>query len=185
MKRETGHTWLLLSRRKAAKLLRYFSRAEFERCLSHRSSDKVISNIGKPTVKCPEIFPSTLPSASCVHALGLWLGCGQRTEDLVPLFVTRAHLHLQSSWRVMGIWFHSTGWGRGQRDEPSRRETPKTLSPPQILSQRPGIELIAGAEGGVIFVRTLPKANGLDGRAAKTPDFLDQSQGTGPRSHSG
>lgn len=97
MKRETGHTRLSLSRRQAAKLLRYFSRAEFERCLSHRYSDKVILNIGKPIVKCPEIFLSTLPSASCVRALGLWLGCWQRTEDLVPLFVTRAHLHLQPS----------------------------------------------------------------------------------------
>lgn len=129
MKRETGHTELSLSRRKAAKLLWYFSRAEFERCLSHRSSYKVILNNRKPVVKCPEIYPSALPSAPCVRALGLWLGCGQRTEDLVPLFVTRAHLHLQSSWRVMGIWFHSTGWGREQRDELSSRETSQDPEP--------------------------------------------------------
>lgn len=95
VKRETGwHTQLLsLSRTKAAKLLRCFSRAEFERCGSPRSSHKVMLNnrkpvdLNSPLVKCPDIHPLALPLASYVRALDLWPGCGH--EDRGPSWPAR------------------------------------------------------------------------------------------------
>lgn len=98
---------------KAAKLLRRFSRAEFERCGSRRSSHKVMLNNRKPIdlhsplVECPDIHPSALPLVSYVCALELRLGCGH--EDRGLSWPAR---HFQFSWMVTGLWFHGTGWDR-------------------------------------------------------------------------
>lgn len=121
-------------------------------------------NNRKPVVKCPEVYPSGPSSASCVCALGLAGLWARRQRTEFTCSIPLAQLHLQASERVMGIRFHSTGWGRGQRDEFSSREIPprpKTLSSPQVLPGRPGIEHLPGTGGGETFPRTLPKAKGL------------------------
>lgn len=62
---------------------------------------------GSPFVKGPDMYPLALPWHPVFVPWAPGLAVGTRTEDGTGLSITRAHCHLESSWRGTGPWAHS------------------------------------------------------------------------------